>query len=629
MQTSKLINLLAQSLLLFALISVAKGKIIYVDDDANGLNDGTSWQNAYNYLQDALADANSSQKLVEIRVAQGVYKPDQGGGQTPGDRTATFQLINNVTLKGGYAGFGQPDPNIRDIEAYKTILSGDLNGNDIVVTDPCDMPSEPTRAENSYCVVTGSGTDATAVLDGFTITAGLNDRYFCFEPGQCMPISYGAGMYNQNGSPTLRNCTLSGNSAFWGAHPYGGYGGGMFNDNSNPEVVNCTFSRNFAYIGGGMFNEESNPKLANCTFGGNQATKGGGMCNMWSSPPITNCTFIANSVQHRGGGMCNDSICNPRLTNCLFSDNSANEGGGICNLWDSSPTLTNCTFYKNSAMSTYGGGGMKTIDGSPSVTNCLFERNSASNGGAMYNNAYTGTASPSVTNCLFIDNSATGSGGAMYNYTSENLRTTIANCTFSRNSAVGGGAMYSRKGGSWDTIIVIVTNCIFWGDAPDEIRNENNPTVTVNYTDIQSGWTGECNINKDPCFAEPNNGDYHLKSQAGRWDANEGQWTTDKVTSLCIDAGDPSSDWTGELWPHGKRINMGAYGGTPQASMSLSDAGNIADLNNDDWVDYNDLKLFTDKWLYEVFLLSEDLDRDGRTNFEDFAIMAFHWLEEK
>ena len=63
-------------------------------------------------------------------MAQGIYKPDQGVGITPGDRCATFQLINGVAIKGGYAGFGEPDPNERDVDIYETTLSGDLNGND-------------------------------------------------------------------------------------------------------------------------------------------------------------------------------------------------------------------------------------------------------------------------------------------------------------------------------------------------------------------------------------------------------------------------------------------------------------------------------------------------------------------
>ncbi|MDH4241910.1 MAG: hypothetical protein OEW48_20300, partial [Phycisphaerae bacterium] len=74
--------------------------------------------------------------------------------------------------------------------------------------------------------------------------------------------------------------------------------------------------------------------------------------------------------------------------------------------------------------------------------------------------------------------------------------------------------------------------------------------------------------------------------------------------------------------PNGERINMGVYGGTAEASMSLSDAGNIADLNIDGQVNYRDMKLLTDKWAYESLLMPEDLSRDGTVNFTDFAIFA-------
>lgn len=120
--------------------------------------------------------------------------------------------------------------------------------------------------------------------------------------------------------------------------------------------------------------------------------------------------------------------------------------------------------------------------------------------------------------------------------------------------------------------------------------------------------------------------DYHLNSQAGRWDPNTESWIIDPNHSPCIDAGDPNSDWTGELWPHGNRINMGAYGGTAEASMSLSDVGNIADLNEDDEVESQDLCLFGYDWLRDEVLLKSDLDRNGRVDLSDFSIMAFNWL---
>ena len=98
---------------------------------------------------------------------------------------------------------------------------------------------------------------------------------------------------------------------------------------------------------------------------------------------------------------------------------------------------------------------------------------------------------------------------------------------------------------------------------------ENIDYATVTFSDIQGGFPGEGNIDANPLFADADNGDYHLMSQAGRWDPESQTWVLDELTSPCIDAGDPASDRTAELWPHGERINMGAFGGTPQASMSF------------------------------------------------------------
>ena len=161
-------NIVVSTQLIGPVVSIPK--IIYVDADPTGANNGTTWLDAFNHLRDALSAAGSGD---EILVAQGIYKPDEDTAHPngSGSRNATFQLRNGVAIKGGYAGFGEPDPDARDIELYETILSGDLAGNDIQV-DPCDLEDEPTRAENSYHVVTGSYTDKTAVLNGFTITAG-------------------------------------------------------------------------------------------------------------------------------------------------------------------------------------------------------------------------------------------------------------------------------------------------------------------------------------------------------------------------------------------------------------------------------------------------------------------------
>ena len=69
-------------------------------------------------------------------------------------------------------------------------------------------------------------------------------------------------------------------------------------------------------------------------------------------------------------------------------------------------------------------------------------------------------------------------------------------------------------------------------------------------------------------------GDYHLKSQAGRWDTNSQSCAIDDVTGPCIDAGDPNTLIGNEPFPNGGFINMGVYGGTTEASKSLSTIGN-------------------------------------------------------
>ena len=277
--------------------AIAVGATIYVDATRNG--DGSSWANAYKYLQDALAAAASGN---EIWVAEGIYIPDRSlaNPDGSGDRAATFQLKTGVGIYGGFpVGGGSWDD--RDPEAYRAILSGDLNGDDIGFTN---------NADNSYHVARALGTDSTAVLDGFTITAGNAD---------------GGGM--------------------------DGDGGGMSNYQSNSSLVNCTFTGNFTQKrGGAMANKQCDLTVANCIFYGNLADNAGGaIFNQNSEPTFVNCIFIDNSAGIFGGGIHNCSASNETLFNCTFTGNSAGDyGGGISNdLSDS--TIGNCILWDNTA----------------------------------------------------------------------------------------------------------------------------------------------------------------------------------------------------------------------------------------------------------------------------------------
>jgi hypothetical protein len=149
-----------------------------------------------------------------------------------------------------------------------------------------------------------------------------------------------------------------------------------------------------------------------------------------------------------------------------------------------------------------------------------------------------------------------------------------------------GPPYYLTPGGGTATVInCIIRDCpqpVTLTDSPNEDAEDRGSHATIEYCDVEGGQDGVSisgrfstltwgagNIDVDPLFVNPSVGDFHLKSESGRWDPNSGGWIRDDVTSLCIDAGDPNSDWTSEIWPHGERINMGAYGGTREAGMSI------------------------------------------------------------
>jgi hypothetical protein len=538
-------------LLQLLLCSSTIGKIIYVDDDAAGANDGSSWEGACPCLQNALMGAQPGD---EIRVAQGIYKPDRQlmTGRSArmvasGDRTVAFQLIGGVAIKGGYAGFNEPDPNERDISLYETVLSGDLNGDDVEVADPCDLMNEPTRAENCYSVITGSVDNC--LLDGFTISGGNANgpmptpSFMVEEPSE---HGWGGGMHLMSSSVTINNCTFKNNAASGG-------GGGLFCvSGSGPALNNCVFTWN---SGGSVVIEDSAPY----GFGG-----GGGMYNSDNNPTLTNCTFIENFAPTEGGGMYNGRN-NPTLTNCKFVENSAATGGGMYNS-DFNATLTNCIFTANSAKER--GGGIEITQSNLTLTHCTFSGNLAYHGSLI------------------------SFGGGILSFGGDII--ILTNCTFAQNFALRGNALCDYNLAPSDIKFI---NCILWGGGGAIWHHSWDPaydsTITITYSNIQGGWSGEGNIDIDPFFVNPGiwanvndpniivdpndpnaiwvDGDYHLKSQAGRWDPNSQTWIQDDVTSPCIDAGNPMSSVEDEPEPNCGIINMGAYGGSSQASKSPSE----------------------------------------------------------
>jgi hypothetical protein len=395
-------------------------------------------------------------------MAQGLYTPDRGTGVTLGDRSATFQIVNGMAIRGGYAGSGAKDPDSRDVVAWPTILTGDLNGD--------DGPDFANHNENSYHVVTCVWTDETTILDGLTITGGRADG-IGGEESFPAPRGRGAGLNISNASPTLIDCVVRDNFARW-------QGAGVYNSDGDCTLTNCIFSGNRSRCsgGGGMYNK-GDSILANCTFTSNSAYyDGGGMYNAGGNPALTKCTFSYNSAE-KGGGMYSNYDSGPTLTNCTFKHNSAmnmhmhslSPGGGGIYIDRSIATLTDCTFHGNTAE--YDGGGVFSSsrrDGSlhSTLTNCVFTNNSAERGGGMSASLiYSGQCRHALTNCLFSGNSAVVVGGAIRQYYGD---MTLINCTLSGNWARwGAGGMHNDSRSSSE-----LTNCILWNNKQGDLVDE-------------------------------------------------------------------------------------------------------------------------------------------------------------
>ena len=550
--------------------------IIYVDKDAPGVNTGTSWVNAFTHLQDALSVVPMAPDIEEIWIAQGVYTP----AEPVGDRNAAFNLFNDIIVKGGYAGFGELDPNARDINAYETTLSGDLNGDDVVVAEASDLWDEPTRAENSYHVISANGIDSETFLDGLTIIAGHANNIG--EPPFVNSNGGGIMIYNSSGSISIIDCIFTVNSAYHGA--------GIYGQSSSLELTNCGFSKNLAYSqGGGIdFHSDGNLMAIDCSFNENASGYGGGLtCSSDANILLNNCSFIENSVSWYGGGIEAWTAGSIKLSNCIFQSNSAGLGGGIYS-FNSDWELINCLFSGNSSIGT---------DRDPGF------------GGGMYNKIMPfDSCTTEIKNCTFVGNSAVAmTGGGIfhtsYYYDSLNL----TNCILRDNNSVLGTTEFTQ------------------------IYADNRPPV-INYSCIQ-GWTGSLgglgNIDVDPCFVDAGNGDYHLQSAAGRWDPSQNIWVVDANTSRCIDAGNPGSPLGNEaIDGNNTRINMGGYGGTAEASKTPLGWSLLGDLTNNGRVDYLDLDWQLFGWLLNLNQVPGDLNRDGTINMVDTALLAADWLEE-
>jgi len=424
--------------------ALAADTIIFAS--STGITSGScqNWENACD-LQYALSIALPN---TEIWVKSGTYKPGT-------NRVDTFTLKDGVEIYGGFLG-NETDREERDWVSHLTILSGNIDSLD---------------DKNSYHVVTASGTNSTAILDGFVITLGYAD-------GSGPNESNGGGMLNISGSPTIANVIFQNNYV-------DNDGGGMYNSNgSNPTLTNIVFDGNEANqasgaygYGGGMHNDASSPTLANVRFSSNSAVNGGGMSNInGSAPSITQAVFELNQVIYFGGGLFNNTQSAPIIDKTVFVENNSVRGGAVFNI-DSTATIANTLFHKNTA--TARGGAILNLSSNSSIT----------------------AATISVMNSTFYENQVT-------------------------NADTVGGGLANESSLTLSSIATLVNN-IFWGNTAlnanleetqiANVKKTGGPDSTTNttYNIIQyGGWPGSGNLITDPLFVSAGNSNFHLQSSS-------------------------------------------------------------------------------------------------------------------
>ena len=370
--------------------------VVYVDASKTlGLNNGGSWDNAFISFQSALDVAVSGD---QIWVAKGTYKPSSDYGLGGGSRYYHFRMINGVAIYGGFAGTENnvsQRNNFGAGEANESILSGDLNGDDLVTGTGVSL-SFSNNTENCYHVIyapNSQGLTNTAILDGFSIQGGNGNGIYPFAEGG------GIGIYEN--SPTLANLIIS--------HNFGASGGGitlegeqLIEGNNHTKVTNCIIEYNLAsHSGGGllMANCSYDAEVTNCIIKGNMMS-----CN--------NCTFNSG-----GGGIY--LYHGGKLINCLITDNSAPYaavgGGGVYCDWGTffggqRIFVINCTIAHNTALNW---GGTNNVINGGEFQNCILWGNTSINGdlsnfnGSSYTNCCSFPMLPGsgniITNPNFIN----------------------------------------------------------------------------------------------------------------------------------------------------------------------------------------------------------------------------------
>ncbi len=473
---------------------------VFVNQNAAGANDGTSWENAYINLQSALTNTASG----DIWLAAGTYTPEYL------DTNSTFRIGSPISLYGGFAGT-ETTLDERDIFANVTIISGDINGDDL------QGNTTANRADNSrHIVYVDSLIAGTTSFDGITFSGGHTSddgdvslwhragggifSYSSLSINQCTFSDNfarsGSGVY-VIGAGATTSCT---NSNFLSNRTTSQGGGFMANGVNGVTVDNCNFTNNTTVRGALYPLRCTDVTISNCDFlsNNNPSGFGGALFNYNSiNTKIIDCNFLQNmagnagALYHDGREQDNEALDNLLIENCTFEQNTAANSSGAMQNWQGSITLKDCTFRNNTAGDSGGHLSLSGANETITLDNCLFENALCSGWGGAHS-AYGDGGTFLISNCTYRNNTSTELGGAFNGGFRANIF--VDNCLFEGNQSLNssGGAISCQN----DTTSITITNSTFL----------SNKAFSSNGGAVYMGWSNNTSI--DNCVFELNEADF-------------------------------------------------------------------------------------------------------------------------
>lgn len=465
---------------------------IFVSANATGNNDGSSWTDAYIDLQSALDDTSDG----SIWIAKGTYVPNMK------DSARYYLVEREVNLYGGFNGT-ESNLSDRDPAANKTILSGDVNGDD-VQGDPL-----VNRIDNAAHILYVLAQSTKVQIDGIQFISGNTSLEDNGESGFYLR---GGAIYSF-ATLIVSNCSFSECAGRSGAAI-------QISNSDGSNISDCNFFDNYNTAQAILLLAScSNTIIENSKFNFNTTSRGAiytltsvgisikncdiseniGHPDNWGGTALFNWNSIdvnvSNTKLNKNVSFNNAAVlyCDGReisegnqmhFQDCEITSNDSPGYGGNLYFWEAEYTMDGCTISKNTAPN---GAGVYHGNTKFLISNTTFDGNAAEFGGACLN--YNIRTDGLYKACTFESNIASTSGGV------GNIgflgSASFEDCDFSLNQAQWGGCFYMQN----DTSVVNFNDCNFNGNS----ANNFGGALVVN---------GSYDIGIYDCFFEANSANF-------------------------------------------------------------------------------------------------------------------------